>query len=163
VTVASSRDHRLDQLAAREGLAVKHFSDDLAKGFQLLGRDAEVPLPTGSLPRSAGGDQRKEHAGILGREQVQRPSHGPGLDDPTLAQSARYLAGFRGLAPHANTELRIGRDLRLDAAQTADDRCHRPIAHWIEEMPAHPPCERLRPGHFRRHRREGSASERPER
>ena len=88
---------------------------------------------------------------------MDRPAHRPRLDDSAFAQSARDLAGFRGLAPHADAELGIRRDLRLDAAQTADDPRHRLIAHRIEEVPTHTPGEGLRPGHFRRHRREANA------
>src|SRR5436309_3499161 len=152
MTVPSPRGHRGDQLVSGKGLTVERLANDLAKGIELLRGDAEVTLPAGPLPRSSGGYQREERAGVLGRQQVQRAAHRPRLDESPVAERARHVAGLRSLAPYTNAKLGNRRDLRLDAAKTADDIRHGPLPHRVEIVPAHSPGEGLPPGHFRRHR-----------
>ena len=153
MTVASPRDHRFDELAARESLPAERFSHHLAKSVELFWGHAEVALPAGPLPRPPRRYQRKERAGIFRGEEMERAAHRPRLDDSTFAQRARDLAGLRVPAPHTHAELGIRRDLRLDSAQTADDRRDRLVPHRIEKVPAHPPGEGLRPRDLGPHRR----------
>src|SRR4029450_4764424 len=82
---------------------------------------------------------------------MERATHRPGLDQATVAQGARDLAG-PGLHP-TDTDGEVGRrrDLRLDTAEPTDDCGDPRAAHGFEEMPLHPPRQRLLPSDPHRH------------
>jgi hypothetical protein len=126
-------------------LSLKDLLDCVPQRFDLVRRHAEVPLPTRPFPRSSGGHQREEDTGVLGREQMQRSPHRPGLDEPTVGEGAADLTGTRGLAPNADGKLCRGRHLRLDRAQAADYADDGGGPDWVQELAPHPPRERLLP------------------
>jgi hypothetical protein len=85
--------YRGTQLVPGENGAVERLTGSAAKAIHQLGCHPEVALPAGPIPRSSGGDQRKESSALLGCEQVQRAAHRPGLDQATLGEGAADLAG----------------------------------------------------------------------
>ena len=90
---AGLRDDRRDQLFPREVLAFERFAGRGAQRIPVLGGHAEVAFPARQLPRAARCHERKQRAGVLRREQVERSAHRPGLDEPAVAQGARDLTG----------------------------------------------------------------------
>ena len=76
---------------------------------------------------------------------MKRAAHRPGLDEATLGQRAADLARLRLLAPDADGELGRRCHLRLDTAEAADHSGDRHPTDRIEQLPLHPPRERLSP------------------
>ena len=145
------RDDRRDQLLPGEGPPSSASRTAPPQRLHLLRGHPEVALPARPLPGPPGGHQREERAGLLGREEMQRAAHRPGLDQPAVAQGAADLAVPRRLAPDADRELGRRGDLRLDAAEPADDVRDGQPADRIEQVAPHSPCERLLPADRHRH------------
>src|SRR2546430_3509467 len=76
---------------------------------------------------------------------MKRAAHRPGLDEATLGERAADLARLRLLAPDADSELGRRCHLRLDTAEAADHPDDRHPTDRIEQLPLHPPRERLSP------------------
>ena len=86
--------------------------------FAVGGSIRKVALPGGTFPRPAGGQQREERTGVLGREQVEGPAHRPGLDEVTRGQALRPTApALTAVAPDPDGKLGRRGDLGLDAGQ----------------------------------------------
>ena len=115
----------LDQLLAGERPLGDRLANDAPQALHLLRRHAEVPDPARSLPRAAGGHERQEGSALLGREEVERAAHRPGLDQAAIRERERDLPASRRLAPHADGELRRRRDLGLHGGEPANDAVDR--------------------------------------
>ncbi len=93
-------------------------ADRPAKRVHLLRGHAEVALPARPLPGPSGSHEREEASSLLGREEMERAPHRPGLDQTTIPQGTIDLAGPRRRTPGADRKLSGRRDLRLDTAET---------------------------------------------
>ena len=87
----------------------------------------------------------EEGAPFFGRYQVSRAAAGKGLDQASLRDGASDLALPGSFAPGADGELARVVVLSGDRAQAAYDLHDRLGAHRIEQLPPHPPSERLGP------------------
>src|SRR5207237_6911869 len=71
--------HLRDELLAAERAIGQSLLRGLAEELHERRRHPEVLLPALALPRPAGGEQREVRAAFLGREEVERSPHRPGL------------------------------------------------------------------------------------
>ena len=78
-------------------------------------------LVQGDATGRSRGDERKERASLLRRDQMERAPHRPGLDQTALGERARHLAASRAPAPDPYGQLCRRSHLRLDSAESADD------------------------------------------
>jgi hypothetical protein len=76
--------NRSDELLAGEWPALERLADRAAERLHHRWGDAEVAHPARSLPGPAGRHEGQERAALLGRDEMERPAHGPGLDEAAL-------------------------------------------------------------------------------
>ena len=122
--------------------------DGLSESFHPRRVHPEIALPDGPFPGPPGGQHGQNGAGVLRRQQVERPAHRPGLDEIAGRERSADVAGFDRIASDADGHLGRRRDLRLNAAQPAGHLGRRESTGGIQLVPAHPPREGLRPAHF---------------
>ncbi len=116
---------RGDELLTGEDLAVESLTHHGRAALDVSGADSEVLLPTGTLPRPARCHQREKGTALFGGEQVERPSHRPGLDQPAAGERGGDFTLARLGAADPNRKLGGRCHLCLNTTETPDHTADR--------------------------------------
>ena len=126
----------------------QHVADPVLEGEHLLPGDLEVPEPQRPQPVDPRPERRDQLRQLVRGDQVERPAHGPGLDQRAVApQGVPHVVAGHALDAGMDRELGRADDLRLHRDVVADDVEHRLARRaLLEVLPPQPERGDLRPG-----------------